>query len=97
EATWDGLQVLAFATSYWFMSVNRAVLLWFPLWMLLGRLAESRRRMPTWRAVLIGLAVAGALVVQAVWSWLFFTGRWQAEPGAGVACAAADLNSSLEE
>lgn len=76
EATWVGLQVLAFATSYWFMSVNRAVLLWFPLWMLLGRLAESRRRLPTWRAVLIGLAVAGALVVQAVWSWLFFTGRW---------------------
>ncbi len=76
EATWVGLQVAAFSFSYWFMSVNRAVLLWFPLWILLGRIAESRRRLPTWRAVLIGLLVAAALVAQLVWAWLFFTGRW---------------------
>lgn len=76
EAVWVGLQVAAFSFSYWFMSVNRAVLLWFPLWLLVGRLAESRRRLPTWRAVLIGLLAAAALVVQAVWAWLFFTGRW---------------------
>lgn len=76
EAVWVGSQVAAFSVSYWFMSVNRAVLLWFPLWILLGRLAESRHRMPTWRAVLIGLLVAIALVVQSVWAWLFFTGRW---------------------
>jgi hypothetical protein len=76
EATWVGLQLAAFATSYWFMSVNRAVLLWFPLWMLVGRLAESRRRLPTWRAVLVGVLVSVALLVQAVWAWLFFTGRW---------------------
>ncbi len=76
EAVWVGLQVAAFSFSYWFMSVNRAVLLWFPLWLLLGRLGESRRAMPAWRAVLVGLLAAAALVVQTVWAWLFFTGRW---------------------
>ena len=34
EATWVGIQVLAFSVSYWFFSVNRATLLWFPLWMM---------------------------------------------------------------
>lgn len=78
EATWVGLQVTAFSVSYWFMSVNRAVLLWFPLWTWLGELGGSRRKLPTWRAILIGLLVAVALVTQAIWAWLFFTGRWAA-------------------
>lgn len=41
QATWVGLQVLAFSLSYWFMSVNRAVLLWFPLWILIGEWAQK--------------------------------------------------------
>lgn len=76
EAVWVGLQIAAFSVSYWFMSVNRAVLLWFPLWTIVGRIGESRGRMPRWRALLIGVMVAAALVVQCVWAWLFFTGRW---------------------
>ena len=76
EATWVGLQVVAFGTSYWFMSVNRAVLLWFPLWILVGRLVEGRGRAPAWRVLLVGVLVVVALAVQAAWAWLFFTGRW---------------------
>jgi len=76
EATWVGLQLVAFGTSYWFMSVNRAVLLWFPLWILVGRLVEGRGRQPAWRVVLVSLLAVVALAVQAVWAWLFFTGRW---------------------
>lgn len=76
EATWVGLQVLAFGTSYWYMSVNRAVLLWFPLWILVGGLLRGRGKMPVWRGALIGVLVLVALAVQAVWAWLFFTGRW---------------------
>ncbi|MGC3995013.1 MAG: mannosyltransferase family protein [Propionicimonas sp.] len=76
EATWVGLQVVAFGTSYWFMSVNRAVLLWFPLWTELGRLVPTKGRPPAWRAALIGVVVVVALVVQAAWAWLFYTGRW---------------------
>ena len=37
EASWVGVQVVAFSLSYWFFSVNRATLLWFPLWIMLGR------------------------------------------------------------
>ena len=46
EASWVGVQVLAFSLSYWFFSVNRATLLWFPLWIMLaalGRLAAGGR------------------------------------------------------
>jgi Mannosyltransferase (PIG-V) len=76
EAVWVGLQVAAFSVSYWFMSVNRAVLLWFPLWTMVGRIGESRRKMPRWRAVVIGVLVVAALAVQCAWAWLFFSGRW---------------------
>ena len=78
EAVWVGTQVLAFTTSYWLMSVNRAVLLWFPLWLLLGeaatggRTVRSRRRrtVPAWGY----LAVSAALMVW--WAQTFFRGGW---------------------
>jgi len=75
EASWVGVQVLAFSLSYWLMSVNRAVLLWFPLWGLLGEFAEGRPRTRGW---LVVAWVAGVLAfaLQGVWAWLYFTGRW---------------------
>lgn len=79
EASWVGVQVVAFSLSYWFFSVNRATLLWFPLWMLLARWG-------TWRPARAGLRVSHRTVVIAAfvlelvlmlwWSWLFFTGHW---------------------
>ena len=79
EASWVGVQVLAFSLSYWFFSVNRATLLWFPLWIMLARWA-------TWRPASRGAAVAHRGVVAAAfvlscvllvwWCWLFFTGHW---------------------
>jgi hypothetical protein len=77
EASWVGVQVLAFSMSYWFFSVNRATLLWFPLWIMLSRwvAGPSRLSRPGHR-----LAVAAAFTVEIVlmlwWSWLFFTGHW---------------------
>jgi hypothetical protein len=79
ESAWVGLQVLAFSFSYWFMSVNRAVLLWFPLWDVLGNgLAKGRgRRKLTPARVTLNWALAVlALAVQAWWAWRFFTGQW---------------------
>lgn len=76
ESFWVGIQVLAFSVSYWFMSVNRAVLLWFPLWMLIGRAAEGRGRRSGLRGVVITVAVVVSVAIQAVWAWLFFTSRW---------------------
>jgi hypothetical protein len=74
EASWVGVQVLAFSLSYWFFSVNRATLLWFPLWIMIGRWVEGGSR-PLHRVL-----VAAAFIVETVlmlwWSWLFFTGHW---------------------
>lgn len=75
EASWVGVQVLAFSLSYWLMSVNRAVLLWFPLWRLVGDFVESRPATRGW-VVLGWVAASLAVVVQGVWAWLYFTGRW---------------------
>lgn len=79
EATWVGVQVAVFATSYWWMSASRALLLWFPLFVLLGELASRRPSTELGRLVHIGLTTTGVLVSLAaavLWSWLFFTGNW---------------------
>ena len=76
ESFWVGIQVLAFSVSYWFMSVNRAVLLWFPLWTLIGGAAVGRGRRRGWPPAVLAAVVVVALAVQAAWAWLFFTGRW---------------------
>lgn len=79
EASWVGVQVLAFSLSYWFFSVNRATLLWFPLWMMIATWGTWRPRRPAAQVVhrtlvvLVGMAMVGLLVF---WSWLFFTGHW---------------------
>ncbi len=69
----------AFSLSYWFFSVNRALLLWFPLWIMLARWGTWRPgvRLPyvLHRVAVVALFVAGAALMM-WWSWLFFTGHW---------------------
>ncbi|TDD72230.1 hypothetical protein E1262_02595 [Jiangella aurantiaca] len=69
EATWVGLQVIAFGTSTWFFSVPRATLLWWPLWVTIALLA-ARRRWVLWAY----LAVSVPLM--SVWAAAYLTGRW---------------------
>ncbi len=69
EATWVGLQVIAFGTSTWFFSVPRASLLWWPLWVTIAMLA-ARRRWVLWGY----LAVSVPLM--SVWAAAYLTGRW---------------------
>lgn len=79
EASWVGIQVLAFSISYWFMSVNRAILLWFPLWMMIAQLVTWRPRSTPGRVahrVGVGVAFAASIVMMLAWSWLYFTGNW---------------------
>ncbi len=79
EAAWVGVQVLAFSLSYWFFSVNRATLLWFPLWVMLAHWGTRRPATPrAARAhqILVGTAFALSTLLLMVWSWLFFTARW---------------------
>jgi hypothetical protein len=83
EASWVGVQVLAFSLSYWFFSVNRATLLWFPLWIMIGRWvagpshtgSSTSRSRPRHR-VLVACAFVIEIVLMLWWSWLFFTGHW---------------------
>jgi len=77
EASWIGVQLLAFSMSYWFFSVNRATLLWFPLWIMLGRwvAGPSRVSAPVHR-LLVAAAFLVEIVLMLWWSWLFFTGHW---------------------
>lgn len=79
EAAWVGVQVLAFSLSYWFFSVNRATLLWFPLWIMLAEWARRRPRtaggLVTHRS-LVGVAFGVEVVLMLWWCWLFFTGHW---------------------
>ena len=78
-AVYIGLQVIAFGTSYWFMSVNRAILVWFPLWAGLGAAITWRpanqSRLVVWRLVQV-VAVAASLAMMLTWAWLFLTGLW---------------------
>lgn len=69
EATWIGLQVVAFATSSWFFSVPRATLLWFPLWTFFGALAV-RYRLLWWGYLAVSAPLFG------LWAAAFFTGKW---------------------
>jgi hypothetical protein len=76
EASWVGIQVLAFSLSYWFFSVNRAILLWFPLWIMIGRWVAGPSAGRTWHRVLVACAFSVEMALMLWWSWLFFTGHW---------------------
>ena len=79
EASWVAIQVLAFSISYWFMSVNRAILLWFPLWMMIAQLVTWRPVHAAARVihrVVVAVAFASSILLMLAWSWLYFTGNW---------------------
>jgi hypothetical protein len=69
EATYVGLSVGALAPSTYYLSVARATLLWFPLWVLLAELAARRPWVHT-----AYLTVATPLMAAAVLT--FTAGRW---------------------
>lgn len=69
EATFVGLNVAAFAFSYWYLSVPRAALLWWPLWIGVATFVASR---PWARAAWLG----GSGALAAAWTISFFSGGW---------------------
>ena len=77
EAAFVAVQVLAFGTSFWYMSINRAILVWFPLWAALGLgVAWRPRRFGLVKNAAVGLGVALSAALMMFWAWLFFTGHW---------------------
>lgn len=79
EAAWVAVQVLAFATSYWLFSVNRAVLLWFPVWVIAAELIRWRPATSGART-LKGVGLVGwvcvSLGVGLWWAKTFYLGQW---------------------
>ena len=79
SAAWVGIQVVAFSIGYWYMSVNRATLLWFPIFVALAELTRGPSKPPglvlLWRGVM-GIVIVADLAVVAWWGWRFFTGGW---------------------
>ncbi|APS23642.1 integral membrane protein [Streptomyces sp. Tue 6075] len=69
EAVYVALSLWALGTSYWYTSVPRATLLWWPLW--IGLAALSLRR-PRFRAVYLCVAAPVTTLV----ALTFLTGRW---------------------
>lgn len=69
EAVYVGLSLAALATSTVYLSIERATLLWFPLWVLLARAAAARPWLQ-WGYVVLAtpLMVTGVLT--------FHDGRW---------------------
>jgi hypothetical protein len=69
QATYIGLSLLALGTSYWYMSIPRSTLLWWPLWIVL---ATSSKRWP--QIVTSYVCVAAPLMT--ILTIAFTSGRW---------------------
>ncbi|MEU8787368.1 mannosyltransferase family protein [Streptomyces sp. NPDC048637] len=69
EAFYIGLSLWALGTSYWYMSIPRATLLWWPLWI---NLAAWSLRHPRFKGIYLSLACPLA----AVFALTFLSGRW---------------------
>lgn len=69
EAAYVGLSLWALGTSYWYTSVPRATLLWWPLWIALASWSLRRPRMKTAYVCLVG-------PVSTVFAVTFLSGRW---------------------
>lgn len=69
EAVYVALSLWALGTSYWYVSIPRATLLWCPLW--IGLAALSLRR-PSFRTAYLCVTVP----VSALVALAFLTGRW---------------------
>ncbi|WP_324789939.1 mannosyltransferase family protein [Streptomyces sp. H51] len=69
EVTYVGLSLSALSTSYWYMSVPRAALLWWPLW---ASLAAWSLRRPWAKSAYVSVAVPLMTLITVA----FTSGRW---------------------
>ena len=79
EMSWIAVQLIAFSLSEWLMSVNRAVLLWFPVWViaaeLIGRTPRSAGGKTLRRVGLAGWVVV-SVGVMLWWAQMFYRSEW---------------------
>lgn len=76
DAAWVGTAVLALTCSGWFVSVNRAVLLWAPTFVLLADLLGRKFGPRSTRWLVLGILLVADLATIAWWAWQFGTGGW---------------------
>ncbi|MEZ0106640.1 hypothetical protein ABH920_000621 [Catenulispora sp. EB89] len=69
EALYVALSLLALGTTTWFMSVPRTMLLWWPLWTMLGAWATRRPAVRTLYICCVAPVMAGVAL-------LFLSGQW---------------------
>ncbi|TMS00400.1 mannosyltransferase family protein [Nonomuraea basaltis] len=69
ELVYTGAQAAALMTSAYYLSIPRSLLLWFPLWVLVARVATRR----AWVIALYALVSGPLMLVNAV---RFFSGAW---------------------
>lgn len=72
-------QVLALSCTTWFISVNRAVPLWFPLFIAIGAGASWRPAGTLargTRVVVLTCATTASLALMVWWASLFYAGHW---------------------
>ncbi|MBS2538984.1 hypothetical protein KGQ20_40180 [Catenulispora sp. NF23] len=69
EALYVALSLFALGTTTWFMSVPRAMLLWWPLWTMLGTWAVRRPVVRTLYVCCVAPVMAGVAL-------LFLSGQW---------------------
>ncbi|MFF4603662.1 mannosyltransferase family protein [Streptomyces sp. NPDC001339] len=69
EALYIGLSLCALGTSYWYMSIPRATLLWWPLWI---ALAARSLRTPRFHSAYLCVAIP----LTAVFTVTYLSGRW---------------------
>lgn len=78
EAGWVGIQIVAFSFQIWLISVARAILLWFPVFTLVGEIGRGEQTaVPNYlrRAGVIVLLISeGCFMVW--WALRFFNGAW---------------------
>lgn len=74
EALYIALTLWALGTSYWYTSVPRSTLLWWPLWTALATWSQRRPRVQSAYLYVVGpLGITVALT--------FLTGRWAGQGG----------------
>lgn len=79
EMSWIAVQLLAFSLSEWLMSVNRAVLLWFPVWLIAAELVRRTPKTEGRRVahrVAIGVWLGLSITVMLWWARQFYLGQW---------------------
>ncbi|MEU8134074.1 mannosyltransferase family protein [Streptodolium elevatio] len=69
EATYVALSLWALGTSYWYMSIPRATLLWWPLWIMLAAAAHRR---PYAKTAYLALTAPLSTLLAAT----YLSGRW---------------------